>query len=94
MATMNNGRACVYNVLLLFQASVFSPSPRKHYLNITLSNVVHVFPANKSSVPHSLNQSVDLVNESNPEQRVLEEDVSTVSALLNGLGDDVFNDDM
>lgn len=33
---------------LVFQASVFSPSCPRHYLNITLPNIVHVFPAGQS----------------------------------------------
>ena len=56
--------------------------------------MVHVFPANhspQSSALHSLKRSVD---ESDREQTVFEEDMGTVSTLLDGLGDDVFADDI
>ncbi|KAK3732806.1 hypothetical protein QZH41_017710, partial [Actinostola sp. cb2023] len=36
--------------LILKHVSVFSPSPRKHYLNITPGNIIHIYPPDPSHV--------------------------------------------
>lgn len=40
--------------VILRQVSVFSPSPRKHYLNITLDNIVRIYPFSCGSIHNSV----------------------------------------
>lgn len=38
---------------LIFQVSVFSPAPRKHYLNITPGNILQIYPADPQNIINS-----------------------------------------
>ena len=50
----------VGSVLLLKRVSVFSPTPASHYLNITIKNVVHVFPHDLPTASHLGDLSVSI----------------------------------
>ena len=41
-------------IMIHVQVSVFSPSPRKHYLNITLDNIVRIYPFSCGSIRNSV----------------------------------------
>ncbi|XP_031563704.1 uncharacterized protein C17orf53 homolog [Actinia tenebrosa] len=71
--------------LILKQVSVFSPSPRKHYLNITPGNIIEIYPPDPSHINSSqllASQGTQSVR-NNKQRTVIEEPEIILEPLTN-----------
>lgn len=69
--------------LILKHVSVFSPAPRKHYLNITPGNILQIYPADPQNIINSqpLASQCTQVNRKQMEQRPVSESGVAIEAV-------------